>query len=295
MDGSAQLPITASTPSYAKRKARALIGWMSEQAGALWAAGRDQQLAAAQPEHLEACKRARENVAARIPGIDQSGLFQPPPAELQAHIDALKANAESAQVLEGSGEIRIVDLRRVCAAQPHVLVEDAHRRVEGVSTNDMPALARVTLPLPKREQFPVSFDHLKNTWLLASPNPNLRVVGHFSSSVGPGFSGFGFAVAQQQSYMQVAGLNGRYFLRDGYHRAFGLVAAGFTHAPALVKDFGTFEDVHMPPGLLPPSAYLGDRPPLLVDYLDDTVAVDTNIPSTTKMILIQALEVNSIA
>jgi hypothetical protein len=84
-------------------------------------------------------------------------------------------------------------------------------------------------------------------------------------------------------------------LRDGYHRAYGLVAAGITHAPALVKDFNTLEDANMPPGLLPQSAYLGERPPLLLDYLDDGVAVDTNIPSTTKMIVIQALEVSSIA
>jgi hypothetical protein len=292
---SSQLPITASTPSYAKRRARALIGWLSEQEGALWAAGRDQQAATSQPEHLEACKRARQHVAARTPGIDQSNLFQQVPAELQPHIHALNADPESAQVLATSGEIRIVDLRRVCAAQPHVLVEDATRRIKGIAAGDFLALAAVTLPLPKREQFPVTFDPHKNTWLLASPNPNLRVIGNFSTSVGPGFAGFGFAVGQQQSYMQVAGVNGRYFLRDGYHRAYGLVSAGITHAPALVKDFHTLEEAQLPPGLLPQSAYLGDRPPLLVDYLDDAVSVDTNIPSTTKMIVIQALEVSSIA
>jgi hypothetical protein len=295
MEGSSQLPITASTPSYAKRKARALIGWLSEQEGVLWAAGRDAQAAATQPEHMDTCKRARQNVAARSPGVDQSNLFQPVPVELQSHIEALKADPESAQVLLTSGEIQIVDLRRVCAAQPHVLVEDAKRRVEGIAATDMLAIALVTLPLPKREQFPVTFDPIKNTWLFASPNPNLRVIGNFSTSVGPGFAGFGFAIGQQQSYMQVAGVNGRYFLRDGYHRAYGLVAAGITHAPALVKDFNTLEDANMPPGLLPQSAYLGERPPLLVDYLDDGVAVDTNIPSTTKMIVIQALEVSSIA
>jgi hypothetical protein len=261
----------------------------------MWAAGRDAQAAANQPEHLDTCKRARQNVAARPPGVDQSNLFQPVPVELQSHIEALKADAESAQVLSTSGRIQIVDLRRVCAAQPHVLVEDAKRRVEGIAAGDMLGIALVTLPLPKREQFAVTFDQLKNTWLFASPNPNLRVIGNFSTSVGPGFAGFGFAIAQQQSYMQVAGVNGRYFLRDGYHRAYGLVAAGITHAPALVKDFDTIEDAQIPPGLLPQSAYLGDRPPLLVDYLDDTVAVDTNIPSTTKMIVVQALEISSIA
>jgi hypothetical protein len=36
--------------------------------------------------------------------------------------------------------------------------------------------------------------------------------------------------------------------------------------------------------------FMGDRPPTLSDYLDDDVGVDTFSPITTKMIVIQALE-----
>jgi hypothetical protein len=94
--------------------------------------------------------------------------------------------------------------------------------------------------------------------------------------------------------MQVAGLAGRYFLRDGYHRAYGLLNAGITHVPALVKDFGSFEEIALPPGMLPQAAYLGERPPMLPDYLDDVLAADTSIPVTQKMVVVQALELNSI-
>ena len=294
MNGSAQLPITASTPTFAKRKARALVGWMSEQEGPLWAAGRDVQ-AAGRPEHIEVCQHARRLVAARSTGIDQDALTEPLPTELDEHIAALLADAESSQILATAGDLRIVDLTRVCAAQPHILVEDAVRRVDGIAAADLVAIAKLTLPLPAREPIPVTFDPYKNAWLLGSPNPNLRVVGHFSSSVGPGFMGFGFAVAQQKSYMQVAGVNGRFFLRDGYHRAFGLLRSGITRAPALVKEFGTLEEVQLPQGMLPHSAFLGERPPTLQDYLDDAVAVDTHVPATTKMVVIQALELDSIA
>jgi hypothetical protein len=141
---------------------------------------------------------------------------------------------------------------------------------------------------------PVAFDAAKNAWILSSPNPNLRVIGNFSAAVGVGYTGFGFAVALQQSYLQVAGLNGRYFLRDGYHRAYGLLAAGIKRVPALVKDFGTFEEVGMPQGLLPQSAYLGNKPPVLADYLNEIVSIETSVPITQKMIVVQALELNSI-
>jgi hypothetical protein len=100
--------------------------------------------------------------------------------------------------------------------------------------------------------------------------------------------GFGFAVRQQQSYVQVARLGDRYFLRDGYHRAYGLLAAGIRYVPALVKDFPSFEEVGLPPGLLPQGAYLGDRPPLLTDYLDDSVAANTSLPVAQKMVVVQA-------
>jgi hypothetical protein len=91
--------------------------------------------------------------------------------------------------------------------------------------------------------------------------------------------------------MTVARVNGRHFLLDGYHRAFGMLSAGITHAPALVKEFGQLQEAGIPVGMLSPDVYLGDHPPLLPDYLDDAVSADTLAPLVTKMIVIQALEV----
>src|SRR3989442_328334 len=191
-----QPTLAGPTPGFAQRKARALVGWLPSQEGALWLAGR--QMGTASPEHIAGWERAR------------------------------------------------------------------------------------------------AFDPTKNAWILSSPNPNLRVVGNFSGPVAPGLTGYGFAVALQKSYLQVAGLGGRYFLRDGYHRAYGLLAAGISHVPALVKDFATFEEVGLPAGLLPQSTYLGERPPLLPDYLNDQRSVDTLLPITQKMVVVQALELHSI-
>jgi len=89
--------------------------------------------------------------------------------------------------------------------------------------------------------------------------------------------------------------SGRYFLRDGYHRAYGLLAAGINLAPALVRDYATIEEANMPAGLLSPSTYLGTRPPLLGDYLDSSVAADTSVPVMTKMVVVQAIELSPIA
>ena len=285
--------VASPTPGFAQRRARALIGWLPIVEGSLWLAGR-QMNEQPNPEHVAACEAARQVVAGRAPGIDQQALFSDLPPEVAAHVEALRNDQKSAQILAESGDPKIVDLARVCAAQPQILVEDAVRRVEGMAVDDMLALIRLTLPLPVPEQIPIAFDPIKNAWILSSPNPNLRVAGHFNAQVGPGLSGFGFIVTLQKSYVQVAGLGGRYFLRDGYHRAYGLLAAGIRFVPALVKEFESFEQVGLPQGLLPQGAYLGERPPLLPDYLDNQVAANTNIPIVQKMVVVQALELNSV-
>jgi len=292
MPTTTQAVIATSAPGYARRKARSLIGWLSEGEGLLWITGRE-MTQEPDPAHIARCREARAAVARRPEGHIQSKMFAPLPAVLAEHINALAAAPRLAQVLDDAGEPQMVDLRLVCAAQPTICVDDAAKRVAGLAAGDILGLAAVTLPLHIPKKMPIAFDPHKNAWLFSSPNPNLRIAGPFNADGPAGIKGFGFGVEVALSYLQVAGLNGRYFLRDGYHRAYGLLAAGIHFAPALVKDFNAFEEVQMPAGLLPPPTYLGARPPL--DYLDNTVAADTQIPVTTKMIVIQALDLNSIA
>jgi hypothetical protein len=44
--------------------------------------------------------------------------------------------------------------------------------------------------------------------------------------------------------------------------------------------------------MLPQSAWLGQRPPLLRDYHDDLVAESVRWPAQRKMVIIQALELS---
>ena len=297
MTGSTQATIAVATPNFAKRRARALVGWMTEEEGVLWIAGR-QIAAVPDPDHLEICRQARAVVAARQQGLDQTNLVTPLPAELDVHIAALRAHPLGAKVLEEAGEPALVDLRRVCATQPFVHTEDALKRVEGLTTGDWASIAALTLPIPAPDPVPLQaiFDPVKQAHVIASPSPNLRVIAvihnaQIQSGDGLRLTAFGFGVALVPSYVSVASLRGRYFLRDGYHRAYGLLSRGITHVPALVREFPNIESVKLQPGNLPQDAFLGERPPLLPDYLLNVVGVDTTAPMTTKMVVVQALEI----
>jgi hypothetical protein len=85
-------------------------------------------------------------------------------------------------------------------------------------------------------------------------------------------------------------------LRDGYHRAYGLQRQGISVVPAFVRDITAFEELLPDPRMmLPQDAYRGPRPPVLPDYLNDTVSVEVLQPRQQKMVLVQALEIATIA
>jgi hypothetical protein len=213
----------------------------------------------------------------------------PAPTDLANHIEQLRQSGTAAAFFDEGWTIEVVDLRRVCAVQPNVFTEEAAQRSAGVDANDVTSIATVTLPIAAPSVLGAAYNAAKQAWVFSSANPNLRIVGQ-AQGPGPGAHIFGFAVALSPSFMQVASYNGRYLLRDGYHRAYGLLAGGITHAPVFVKDFERFEDLHLPPGLLPQDAYLGPRPPVLADYLNRDVSANTSILVTQKIVIIQALE-----
>src|SRR5437879_4824306 len=84
MSTTTQAVVSTPSSSFAKRRARTLIGWLTEQEGALWLAGRE--MGTPDPAHVEICKKARAAVAARQAGVDQNELFAPLPPEVEAYV-----------------------------------------------------------------------------------------------------------------------------------------------------------------------------------------------------------------
>jgi hypothetical protein len=287
------LPAEPTGPGQLHRKARALIGWMTAAEAKLLLAGRRTDRVD-QPEFDSTFQRTVQAVQTRPPGIDQTDLITDLPSNLSDHVEQLRKSPPSAAFFEEGWQVKIVDLTRVCALQPCVFTEDADARVSNVDSTDLTAIAAMTLPMPAATPLAAQFDQTKNAWMFSSPNPNLRLIGNARLEMQPGVTVFGFAVGVSPSFLQVAYHKGRHILRDGYHRAYGLLKRGVNPVPAFVREFATFEELRLPPGMLPQDAYLGDRPPLLLDYLDDEVSVDVVAPATQKMIIVQGLELTPI-
>jgi len=134
---------------------------------------------------------------------------------------------------------------------------------------------------------------------VVSANGNLRIVGPAGpqlqpsgdAQVPPTGAVLGFGILNGVSFMQVACLRGRHFLRDGHHRALGLLGRNITIVPAFVRDITAFEEMFPDPRtLLPQEAYFGSRPPVLPDMLDDTVSASVQVPAVQTMIVISGMQ-----
>jgi hypothetical protein len=242
-------------------------------------------------ELREQAEAAQAGVAEREPGIDQEGIAEPLPPELVALRQRLQAQEDATGFFNEGWDVQIVDLSRVCSLQQQVSSEHATERVAAVDVNNLASIGELTLPPHEGAALPALFDEVKNTWMISGANPNLRIIGRFGGPLQPGVIGFGFIVGVTGSFVQVARHHGRYVLRDGYHRAFGLLQRGVTHAPVFVRDFGV-ADLGVTQGLFGTDVYLGERPPVLPDFLDDAVAADVEIPASQKLLIIQGLELS---
>jgi hypothetical protein len=276
---------------HIERPARVLLGWLTAQEAEICQSGRGARTPL--QEDAERAERARAAVAERAAGIDQTDVITDPPAELNDHIGQLQVPA-AAYFREG-WRVAIADLSRVCAVQPSVFIDHAEQRTAGVDANDIRSIAALALPLPAEAQLPIQFDQTRQTWVVSSPNPNLRIVGNWSTPLQGGMIGLGFGVSITPSFLQVASFQGRFVLRDGNHRAYGFLRRGIIRAPVLFREFPQFQELGLPAGLLSQAAYLGDRPPVLPDYLDDGVSGLVSIPAVQKMIVVVGMELTSLA
>jgi hypothetical protein len=268
------------------RPARVLAGWLPEATAVQLLAANGPIDATATGDKLSAFRAAVSSRDDYVPPASPPGS---PPGELDGHAARFWAHPAHAGFVAEGWAIRTVDLRTVIAAQDRVWLDRVQipRRPATILE-----IVRVTLPADPGDNS-VGAQAVGNGIMITSASPNLRVTGVFVGPTAPdGPTVAGFFVGVTPSVVQVADFHGRLVLRDGYHRAYGLLAHGVYEVPALVRSFGTAEQI-LPaaPGILPSSMWLGSRPPTLPDYADDAVSIEARLlRRDDKVITVQVAE-----
>ena len=115
-------PSVPNSPQL-QRPARALLGWMTHEEAILVQNGR--RTGDAPTPYSVRAQAAREAVAQRAAGLDQTGIVSVTPSELETHVNALQQSA--AAFFSEGWTVAIVDLRRVCAVQPNVFTDQTEQ------------------------------------------------------------------------------------------------------------------------------------------------------------------------
>jgi hypothetical protein len=172
-----------------------------------------------------------------------------------------------------------VDLRRVLAVQKNVNVAGQAERI-----NKAPSLVDLCLPTAQQPELRFSQDGDGKGMTLSSPDLNLKVAGAGLGmvEVAPGVMrpAVQIVIDFPMSFVNVGLFRGRYYLRDGYHRAAGLLRAGKHIVPCIVVEVDSVQQLlPNPVGLFSEDVLLDDRPPALTDFWDESVACAGNRPS----------------
>ena len=144
-------------------------------------------------------------------------------------------------------------------------------------------VANITLPTaPPKFPLRVAGDGAGVT--LSAPGPNLRIasMGVQASDGGP--LRFTVDLTFGSPFVQVAEFEGRMLLRNGYHRAVGLLTQGVSHAPVILLQCADYTQTGAAgPGFFARHVVMGPKPPLLKHYLSP-FAIEFNAADLHKTI-----------
>ncbi len=278
------------------RQVRVLLAWMerSEAISALLgfrvpAEGEDLSAQALAHEAARGARAAREPVVAAGAGAD------PLPPVIAERGNQLLAELAATRHSNGVAGLRtaIVDLRNVLSIQRVVALDGLAHRVARAAPDDWNALADICLPVKSGDDDVLqgTFDKDGRGITITSPNPNLRVSAISNAVLAGGVKMLGFQVLFGTRHVHVAEYENRYFLTDGYHRAYGLLERGIMRVPCVLHHARSFGDVHAgDASMIPAEDCLGPRPAALLDFFDPSVSATIEQPVLRKTVRIRADE-----
>lgn len=229
---------------------------------------------------------ARALVTSRTPFEPKSALMEFGDCGLRKRLARAESRADLRAEMAGlDWFLGVVDLRLLLAFQRRIVLGSETQESPMPAADDLDGLMQLCFGNRK----PVVCDAVRSdaSILLHSTNPNL----HFcftDDSTSP------IAIHSGSPFFEVARYRDRWFLRDGYHRAFRCLRAGVFYLPAVIVHARTIEElgaVH--PWFFPEEVLFSAIPPRVIDFLDDALVIEYNRSPLIKTLRITVEETYS--
>ena len=231
-------------------------------------------------------------------GLDENG-YRPPVDTLPMKIDRARAKLAGSEFLASSPTIAdipatmnellgrlnhradlraemdgldwstgIVDLRRLLVFQRRLVFDDRFLHPQVPAQDDWPALSALAFgPV-----VPITYTTLvasESQLVLQSENPNLQIRTVAART------GLPLCLHGGSPFFEVAQFGGRWFLRDGYHRAYRLLRAGIRQFPTILLRARSLAELGpVQPWFFQKETLFGSRPPCMLDFLDDDLTIE---------------------
>ena len=238
------------------------------------------------PEVLEETERRQAEIIAR------RSIFQQEDAVLTYETETLRdmfgPHAERPDLLaEMSGlswSFGVVDLRSLLAFQRRLAFPPGISQPSVPAAGDWPSLFHLSFGTSRAIEYEAVHDRSTQEVILRSGNPNLhlRVTKDLQHPV---------TVHAGGPFFEVASFRHRWFLRDGYHRAYALLRAGVFTVPAVIVKAATLEELGSnQPWFFPEQVLFSDAPPQVIDFLNEDLVLEYRRPALIKTLRIKMEE-----
>lgn len=189
---------------------------------------------------------ARRRLGGPIPRAGRPDVRELPDS-MAPYIDQVRASEGFEELAEIFDDLRfaLVEIAPLLAFQPHIETPRASG-LGGGFTGDIhspDALAPICLPT-ESESFSPQVSRSEGSVIIHSESLNLRVIrsGIFELGSPSHDRVAGIYLGMGCPLMHVAQFEGRYFLRNGFHRAYALQKLGVTYMPCVVVPVRHFEE-----------------------------------------------------
>jgi hypothetical protein len=184
--------------------------------------------------------------------------------------------------------VGVVDLRHVLAFQRRLVFAPELRALQVPKQEDWPALLSFSFGPARSIEYRMTLherDGQASEFNLQSDNPDLQLRSVPDTKVQS--SGL-FSLYGGCPFFEVAEFRGRWFLRDGYHRAYHLLRAGVYCLPAVVIRARAIDEVGATQSwFFNEEQLFSSHPPRVMDFLDDDLVLRYQRPRFKKTLRIR--------
>jgi hypothetical protein len=227
------------------------------------------------PQSTERPKLSPQNA----PFQQENPIFTPETEHLRERFASCAPRPDLLAEMSGlTWSLDVVDLRELIAFQRRLAFPPAIPQPKVPRADDWQALFAFCFPAPKPVEYALT--QTPRALILESSNPDLhlRVTGDPASPL---------SVHAGGPFFEVACFRDRWFLRDGYHRAYALLSAGIVQVPAVVVHAATLAELGaIRPHFFPQEILFSQSPPRVADFLNPALVLEYERPPFRKTIRI---------